>query len=107
VDRIDVRDDRVVSVEGIDRSGRRVTFAGDHFFSTMPVRDLIRGISADVPVPAEVKEVSEGLVYRDFITVGLLVSKLKLGELDGTLLKDNWIYVQEPDVLGRAPADFQ
>jgi protoporphyrinogen oxidase len=99
VDRIDVRDDRVVSVEGIDRSGRRVTFAGDHFFSTMPVRDLIRGISADVPVPAEVKEVSEGLVYRDFITVGLLVSKLKLGELDGTLLKDNWIYVQEPDVL--------
>ena len=48
---------------------------------------------------AEVKEVSEGLVYRDFITVGLLASKLKLSELDGTLLKDNWIYIQEPDVL--------
>ena len=49
VDRINVRDDRLVSVEGLDRSGRRVTFAGDYFFSTMPVCDLIRGISADVP----------------------------------------------------------
>jgi protoporphyrinogen oxidase len=97
VDRINVREHCVVSVEGVDGSGQRVTFTGDYFFSTMPVRDLIRGISADVP--AEVKEVSEGLVYRDFITVGLLVSKLKLTELDGTLLKDNWIYVQEPDVL--------
>ena len=97
VDRINVRNDRVISVEGIERSRRRVTFAGDYFFSTMPVRDLIRGISAEVP--AEVKEVSEGLVYRDFITVGLLVNKLRLSELDGSVLKDNWIYVQEPDVL--------
>jgi protoporphyrinogen oxidase len=97
VDRINVHDHRVASVEGVDGSGRRVTIAGDYFFSTMPVRDLIRGISGEVP--GELKEVSEGLVYRDFITVGLLVSKLKLTELDGTLLKDNWIYVQEPDVL--------
>jgi protoporphyrinogen oxidase len=74
-----------------------VAFAGDFFFSTMPVRDLIRALST--PVPAEVREVSEGLVYRDFITVGLLVNKLKLTEPDGSLLKDNWIYVQEPDVL--------
>jgi protoporphyrinogen oxidase len=43
--------------------------------------------------------VSEGLVYRDFITVGLLAKKLKLTEGDGTLLKDNWIYIQEPDVM--------
>jgi len=97
VDRINVHDHCVVSVDGVDSLGRRVTFAGDYFFSTMPVRDLIRGISGEVP--GEVREVSEGLVYRDFITVGLLVSKLKLTELDGTLLKDNWIYVQEPDVV--------
>jgi protoporphyrinogen oxidase len=66
----------------------------------MPVRDLIRAISAEVP--AEVKEVSEGLMYRDFITVGLLVKKLAVHEDDGTPLKDNWIYIQEPDVqVGR------
>ena len=100
IDRIHVEVGKVVSVEGIKDSGERVTYAGDHFFSTMPVRDLIRAISAKVP--AEVIEVSEGLVYRDFITVGLLASKLTVTEQDGSPLRDNWIYIQEPDVkLGR------
>jgi protoporphyrinogen oxidase len=53
-------------------------------------------------VPAEVAEVSEGLMYRDFITVGLLAKRLAVTENDGTPLKDNWIYIQEPDVkVGR------
>lgn len=100
VNSIEVSGGRVVAVAGVDESGRRVSFAGDYFFSTMPVRDLIR--SLNVSVPAEVTEVSEGLMYRDFITVGLLVSKLSVTEADGSTLKDNWIYVQEPDVqLGR------
>jgi protoporphyrinogen oxidase len=100
IDRIHVDGGKVVSVEGIKESGERMTYAGDTFFSTMPVRDLIRAISAEVP--AEVSEVSEGLVYRDFITVGLLASKLTVTEQDGSPLKDNWIYIQEPDVkLGR------
>jgi protoporphyrinogen oxidase len=43
--------------------------------------------------------VSDGLQYRDFITVGLLVDKLSVREHDGSALKDNWIYIQEPDVL--------
>jgi len=46
--------------------------------------------------------VSEGLIYRDFITVGLLVNKLLVTEPDGNPLKDTWIYIQEPDVtVGR------
>jgi protoporphyrinogen oxidase len=48
----------------------------------------------DAKIPANVMEVSEGLVYRDFITVGVLLSKLKIKEL-----QDNWIYIQEPDVM--------
>jgi protoporphyrinogen oxidase len=100
VDRLQVEGDRIVAVEGVDAAGDRVHFAGEYVFSTMPVRDLIRAISADVP--AEVKEVSEGLIYRDFITVGLLARKLAVREDDGTPLKDNWIYIQEPDVqVGR------
>jgi len=97
IDRINVEGDRIISIEGLDSSGERMTFAGDYFFSTMPVRDLVRSLS--VPAPSEVSEVSEGLIYRDFITVGLLAKKLKLAETDGGLLKDNWIYIQEPDVL--------
>jgi protoporphyrinogen oxidase len=97
IDRIQVQGAKVISLEGVKGSGERVSFAGDYFFSTMPVRDLIRALST--PAPAEVIEVSEGLMYRDFITVGLLASKLAVTEKDGTLLKDNWIYIQEPDVM--------
>ena len=80
-----------------ERGGERQTFAGDYFFSTMPMRELVQAI--DAPVPANVREVSDGLQYRDFITVGLLADRLKVKEPDGGLLKDTWIYMQEPDVL--------
>ncbi len=52
IDRINIEGNRVASIEGVGLSGQRLTFAGDYFFSTMPVRELIRGIS--VPVPGEV-----------------------------------------------------
>ena len=104
IDRIHLNGGSIASIEGVNEAGERVTFAGDYFFSTMPVRDLIRAISATRPaeVPAEVIQVSEGLMYRDFITVGLLASRLAVKEKDGSPLKDNWIYIQEPDVtVGR------
>ena len=88
---------RVVSIDAVNEKGGRQTFAGDYFFSTMPMRELVEAM--DAPVPANVREVSAGLQYRDFITVGLLADRLKVKELDGGLLKDTWIYVQEPDVL--------
>jgi protoporphyrinogen oxidase len=88
---------RVESIEAVHKSGERRTFMGDYFFSTMPMRELVRAM--DLPVPANVLEVSDGLQYRDFITVGLLADRLKVKEPDGGLLKDTWIYIQEPDVL--------
>jgi protoporphyrinogen oxidase len=88
---------RVVSIEAVSPAGERRTFAGDYFFSTMPMRELLRAMRT--PVPANVLEVSDGLQYRDFITVGLLADRLKVTEPDGGLLKDTWIYIQEPDVL--------
>ena len=97
VDRINVDGKKIVSVEGTCDTGERITYSGDFFFSTMPVRDLVRAFSTSVPT--EVSEVSDGLVYRDFITVGLLASKLAVTEKDGSPLKDNWIYIQEPDVV--------
>ncbi len=73
---------------------------GDYFFSTMPMKDLVRAMDADVP--ADVREVSEGLVYRDFITVGVLAKRLEIGDRTVGRPKDNWIYMQEPDVqVGR------
>lgn len=86
----------VVSLKAI-KDGRTQEFAGDYFFSTMAIKELIRAM--DAPIPNNVREVSEGLLYRDFITVGLLVKKLKVQNRNKKLIEDNWIYIQEPDVL--------
>ena len=98
---VEVENGRVVSVTSAD--GRR--FAGDIFMSTMPVKDLVAGMG-EVP-PADVRRVAAGLPYRDYITVGVLVDKLKLENktkiktLTGNV-PDCWIYVQEREVkLGR------
>jgi protoporphyrinogen oxidase len=89
--------DRVMGVTARSDAGEQVFFPAQYVFSTMPVRELIQAF--DVPPPREVQEVSDGLMYRDFITVGLLLSRLKIREPGAGLLKDNWIYIQEPDVL--------
>ncbi len=94
---IHVEGRRITSVTAVDADGHHSVFEGSYFFSTMPMRELVQAL--DCSVPENVKEVSDGLQYRDFITVGLLADKLKVHEPDGGLLKDTWIYVQEPDVL--------
>ncbi len=103
VDRLIVENKRVVAVETLDPEGKRERFEGDYFFSTMPIKELVRALAdGGAEVPANVREVSEGLEYRDFITVGVLANKLDVKEPDGGLIKDTWIYIQEPDVmLGR------
>jgi protoporphyrinogen oxidase len=95
---------RVKAVEAVNaETGAIEVFEGDYFFSTAPIQELMRAF--DVPPPANVLEVSDGLVYRDFVTVGLLVRSLKIHEdtpRGRKLVADNWIYIQEPDVrLGR------
>lgn len=104
--RIQTEGTRVVAIEFRDPvTGERELRSGEFFFSTMPVRDLVASLEPEVP--AAVRCIAEGLVYRDFITVGLLLRRLRLrgearaGMPDG-LVPDNWIYVQEPDVrIGR------
>ncbi len=79
---------------------------GDIFISSMPVKDLVEGMTGDKP-SKKIKDIAEGLPYRDFVTVGLLVKKLNLeNKTDmktlGNIVPDCWIYVQEPGVkVGR------
>ena len=90
----------VTAVRTVNARGERKSFPGDFFFSTMPMRELVTALEqGGTSVPLNVAEVAAGLQYRDFITVGLLCDRLKVREPDGGLLKDTWIYVQEPDVL--------
>ncbi len=88
-----------------EETGEISRYEGSYLLSTMPVRELIAAMG-DV-VPTGVREVAAGLQYRDFMTVGLLLKKLRIRNETGLktindLVPDNWIYIQERDVkLGR------
>jgi protoporphyrinogen oxidase len=91
---------RVVAVTAIDAENQTRRFSGDYFFSTTSVQELVRALGDTAPAP--VRDVAGNLQYRDFITVGVLLKQLKLSEPGaryGKLITDNWIYIQEPEVL--------
>lgn len=100
-----VSDGLVEAVEVQTPEGLK-SYPCDLFFSTMPLKDLI-GSLRKVEVPRQVARVAENLPYRDFITVGLLVRRLKIQNTTKTptfddRVPDTWIYVQERDVkVGR------
>lgn len=85
------------------QTGKTERMSCDFFFSTMPVKHLM-GMMTPHP-PSRVVEVAEGLSYRDFMTVGLLLKKLHIqekGKKPAEDAPDNWIYIQEGGVrVGR------
>jgi protoporphyrinogen oxidase len=99
---INLSGDRVESLHVRDaETGIEETLRCEAMLSSMPVRDFVlrcRGCD----VPREVLEVARGLLYRDIMVCGLLVSKLIVTNRDGSPILDNWIYIQEREVrLGR------
>lgn len=97
---------RVVAVDLTYDDKRTERVACDYFISTMPVRQLVKACSP--ALPAATRQVAEGLLYRDFITVGLLLHKLSICKdpsrpaSAANTVDDNWIYIQEREVrVGR------
>lgn len=95
----------VVSVVA-EQNGEQKEYKGEYFISSMPIKDLVSGINGEA-VPENVKYIAENLPYRDFITVGVLVDKLKIKNQTqkktvSDIVPDCWIYIQERDVkMGR------
>ena len=106
-------------VVGVERIGQRITslkvydqgdgstrdVACDHFVSTMPVSDLTRLLD---PADSPIIRIASTLPYRDFMTAGLLMRRMRSSAAAGCrnsangMPPDNWIYIQEGDVrLGR------
>jgi protoporphyrinogen oxidase len=83
-----IRDGRVTEVTV---NGEAIEPA--HVISSLPLRTAV-GIADPPPGPA-LEQAAQGLRYRDFLTVALV--------LDGEdLFPDNWIYIHEPSVrVGR------
>lgn len=99
-----IKDNQIKAIE-INQNDEVQELKGDYFISTMPIRDLV--LSIDTDVPDDVFDISQGLVYRDFITVGILLNKINLknetkNPTINDILPDTWIYIQEANVkLGR------
>ena len=101
---LDATGNRLGAVEAVNvQTGRSRVFRADYVFSTMPVKQLVRSLS--LSPPERLRRINEGLVYRDFITVGLLANELKVKDQTAQgprPIRDNWIYIQEPEVtVGR------
>ena len=87
-----------------EKDGAEKEMSGDVIISSMPVKDLVGGMN-DVPeTPARI---AKGLPYRDYMTLGVLVPKIKLKNKTkmktvGNIVPDCWVYVQDRRVkMGR------
>ncbi len=101
--RINTEGNKVESVTcAVD--GITIEEKADIVISSMPIKDLIIGMSC---APQNVTEVARKLPYRDFVTVGLLVPKLRINNTTymktlGNVIPDTWIYVQDTGIkMGR------
>jgi protoporphyrinogen oxidase len=93
VEKVQHRDGRVECVVGRNAAGETTEFRGEHFISTMPLRELLHAL--DPVPPDEVMAAADRLRYRDYLTVVLMVKREKVFE-------DNWIYIHTPEVkVGR------
>jgi protoporphyrinogen oxidase len=70
-----------------------VRFDADHVISSMPLRGLVRALGP--AVSPEGRAAAEGLRYRDFLVVALVLDR-------AGLFPDNWLYIHTPGVrVGR------
>ncbi len=106
VHKIELSEGKIGGMYALNALGEEKFFQGDYYFSSMPVKDLLIAVGKE-KVPQEVYGIGTALPYRDFMTVGVLLNKLKVQNKTkkktlGNIIPDCWIYVQDRDVkLGR------
>ncbi len=102
---INIKNNRVHSIT-TNNNGCLKTQTCDYLLSSMPIKDLVNAIKG-IEIPSQIKEVTDNLPYRDFISVGILVKDLTIKNRTKTKtyknrIPDTWIYIQEPNVkIGR------
>jgi protoporphyrinogen oxidase len=92
VHEVEMKEGKVTSILAKSPLGD-VRIKADHVISTTDIRALVRCFGETAPPVA--RQAAEGLRYRDFLTVALMLNK-------ADLFPDNWIYVHTPGVkVGR------
>ncbi len=95
---------QISSLTTVDQLGSEKQYEGTYYLSSMAIKDLFFAMDN---VPKDVYSIGVSLPYRDFMTVGLLVKKLKIKNKTNissvnNIVPDCWIYIQERDVhIGR------
>lgn len=95
--------DNITQINYIN-NGQEESMDCDIVVSSMPVKDLVEGMN---DVPDDMRRIASGLPYRDYMTLGVLVPKLKLVNKTkfktiGNIVPDCWVYVQDRRVkMGR------
>lgn len=90
------------SIDYIEVNGNIIK--GGYYISSMPIKDLMNSMN---DVDKSLLDIANNLPYRDFITVGLLLDKLKIKNKTkmktvNNIVPDCWIYIQDNSVkLGR------
>jgi protoporphyrinogen oxidase len=87
VKRIERSGQRIERIE-IEHNGKIQHIEADTFISTMPVTTLLHRL--DPLPPPEIIAAAQGLKYRDFLIVALIVDR-------DDLFPDNWIYIHSPE----------
>lgn len=105
VTKIGYEDNKITYLE-TEYEGNKETFTADYYVSSMAIKDLYESIGKE-NVEETIYDIAINLPYRDFITVGLLLPKLKIENKTkmktiSNIVPDCWIYIQERDVkVGR------
>ena len=87
-----------------EKDGITREIPADYVISSMPLKDLVAALENP---PAEIATIAQGLPYRDYMTLGVLVKHLHLPNTTkiktwGNIVPDNWVYVHDKSVqLGR------
>ncbi len=98
---ITIKEGMVENVIVLDKeTQQKKTIVGDYFISTMPIDELIERIE---DVPDEVREISNGLIYRDHILASIIVRDLQMkdqtsGAGKNKIIPDDWIYIPSKDL---------
>ena len=95
---------KIDSIVCTDKDNNEVEIKGDIFISSMAIKDLVEGMDK---VPNNIYDIAVNLPYRDFVTIGLVLDKLKIKNNTkintlNNIVPDTWIYIQSSDVkMGR------
>jgi len=93
-----VNENKIISIDYVNNNEKNTLF-GDYFISSIPIRDLIKGIDS----PYDIKQNALNLSYRDYIIVSFYVKNFNFKNITkyktiNDIMPDNWIYIQENDV---------